>query len=89
MKQRELNNKYSNTLSVVCFITSWIVPVFHASAEEETYEFNSGFIMGSKDNVDLDRFNATGISPGKYSVDVYTNNDWKGRYELNFEEQKK
>ncbi|EPO5264221.1 fimbria/pilus outer membrane usher protein [Providencia rettgeri] len=88
MKQRELNNKYSNTLSVVCFITSWIVPVFHASAEEETYEFNSGFIMGSKDNVDLDRFNATGISPGKYSVDVYTNNDWKGRYELNFEEQK-
>ncbi|WP_272678558.1 fimbria/pilus outer membrane usher protein [Providencia sp. PROV019] len=88
MKQRELNNKYSNTLSVVCFITSWIVPIFYASAEEETYEFNSGFIMGSKDNVDLDRFNATGISPGKYSVDVYTNNDWKGRYELNFEEQK-
>ncbi|MEY1175747.1 fimbria/pilus outer membrane usher protein [Providencia vermicola] len=89
MKQRELINKYSNTLSVTCFVTACMVPTFYAWSEEDTtYEFNSGFIIGSKEEVDLARFNSSGISPGKYSVDVYTNNNWKGRYDLNFEEQK-
>ena len=87
MKQRELINKYSNTLSVTCFVTVCIASTFPAWGEEDTtYEFNSGFIIGSKEDIDLKRFNTSGISPGKYSVDVYTNNNWKGRYDLNFEQ---
>lgn len=85
MKQREFNNKYSNTLSVTCFVTICMLPSFSAWSEGESdYEFNSGFIIGSKENIDLQRFNESGIGPGKYSVDVYTNNNWKGRYELDF-----
>ncbi|HGN2078868.1 TPA: fimbria/pilus outer membrane usher protein [Providencia stuartii] len=89
MKQRELINKYSNTLSVTCFVTVCMMPTFYAwGAEGTTYEFNSGFIVGSKDNVDLERFNTAPISEGKYSVDVYTNDNWKGRYDLNIVQQK-
>ncbi|MTC57395.1 MULTISPECIES: fimbria/pilus outer membrane usher protein [Providencia] len=85
MIQRELKNKYSNILSVASVVTVCALPTFSAWGEEETaYEFNSGFIIGSQENVDLERFNATGISPGKYSVDVYTNGNWKGRFELDF-----
>ncbi|MEX6372562.1 hypothetical protein AB6F20_08580 [Providencia hangzhouensis] len=64
MKQRELINKYSNTLSVTCFVTACIVPTFYAWGEEDTtYEFNSGFIIGSKEDVDLTRFNSSGLVP--------------------------
>ncbi|HHR6144971.1 TPA: fimbria/pilus outer membrane usher protein [Providencia alcalifaciens] len=85
MKQRELKYKYSNILSVTGLVTVCALPSFYAWSEEETtYEFNSGFIIGSQENVDFDRFNTTGISPGKYSVDVYTNGSWKGRYDLDF-----
>ncbi|CAG9419051.1 fimbria/pilus outer membrane usher protein [Providencia alcalifaciens] len=86
MKQREFKNKYTNLLSVTVLVTVCALPSFYAWSEEEdtTYEFNSGFIIGSQENVDFDRFNTTGISPGKYSVDVYTNGSWKGRYDLDF-----
>ncbi|UBX48525.1 fimbrial biogenesis outer membrane usher protein [Providencia alcalifaciens] len=85
MKQRELKNKYINLLSVTGLVTVCALPSFYAWSEEDTtYEFNSGFIIGSQENVDLERFNTTGISPGKYSVDVYTNGSWKGRYDLDF-----
>lgn len=62
--------------------------ILRVGAEGTTYEFNSGFIVGSKDNVDLERFNTAPISEGKYSVDVYTNDNWKGRYDLNIVQQK-
>ncbi|GAB1438905.1 hypothetical protein MASR2M36_16640 [Providencia sp.] len=85
MKQRELKNKYSNTLSVTCIVTACMIPSFTAWGEEGSeYEFNSGFIIGSKEHIDLHRFNESGIGPGMYSVDVYTNNNWKGRYDLDF-----
>jgi len=47
------------------------------------YQFNDGFIVGSREKVDLSRFSASAITEGTYSLDVYTNNEWKGRYELN------
>lgn len=88
MKQRELKIKISNTLSVTCLLACCMGGISSASAKEDAdYEFNTGFIIGSKDDVDLQRFNSYGISPGAYSVDVYTNNNWKGRYELDFKER--
>lgn len=46
------------------------------------YKFNDGFIVGSREKVDLSRFSSTAISDGTYSLDVYTNGQWKGRYDL-------
>ncbi|WP_392552955.1 fimbria/pilus outer membrane usher protein [Orbus wheelerorum] len=63
-------------------------PVFGVITESiPTYEFNTGFIVGSKENINLMRFNKSSIDEGKYSVDVYMNNSWKGRFELNITKQ--
>ncbi|MBM7343210.1 fimbrial biogenesis outer membrane usher protein [Erwinia sp. INIA-01] len=48
-----------------------------------TYTFNDGFIVGSREKVDLSRFSTSAITEGTYSLDVYTNGEWKGRYDLN------
>ncbi|MEC5317442.1 fimbria/pilus outer membrane usher protein [Brenneria populi subsp. brevivirga] len=66
-------------LALCCF------PPF-AGAQEGSgseYRFNDGFIVGSREKVDLSRFSTSAIAEGVYSVDVYTNNEWKGRHELN------
>ncbi|WP_392562608.1 fimbria/pilus outer membrane usher protein [Orbus sturtevantii] len=55
---------------------------------EQNYEFNRGFLVGSSDNIDLSRFNRAPIDEGVYSVDVYTNDEWRGRYDLNIIRQK-
>ncbi|MBJ3816717.1 fimbrial biogenesis outer membrane usher protein [Shimwellia pseudoproteus] len=64
--------------------------IAHASDATQTgtgqgteYQFNDGFIVGSREKVDLSRFSSSAITEGVYSVDVYTNTEWKGRYELN------
>jgi outer membrane usher protein len=57
----------------------------HFPAEENpgtVYQFNDGFIVGSREKVDLSRFSTSAISEGVYSLDVYTNGEWKGRYDL-------
>ncbi len=46
------------------------------------YQFNDGFIVGSREKVDLSRFSTSAITEGTYSLDVYTNDEWKGRYDL-------
>lgn len=51
------------------------------------YKFNDGFIVGSRERVDLSRFTTSAISEGVYSLDVYTNGEWKGRYDLNVRRQ--
>lgn len=87
MKHQTLICKHRKSILATSLFTICMVPIDALSNENLTYEFNSSFIVGSKENVDLSRFNYSGIGPGKYSVDVYTNNNWKGRYELNFGEQ--
>jgi len=70
-------------ISIICS-----APAFNAMAENQAeYEFNTGFIVGSKENIDLTRFNKSSIDEGKYSIDIYTNNSWKGRYELDVKKQ--
>ncbi|NCG51319.1 fimbria/pilus outer membrane usher protein [Serratia fonticola] len=63
-----------------------VYPFFSAlAAQEETYQFNDDFIIGKKDKIDLSRFSTFAITEGIYSIDVYTNSHWKGRYELKIE----
>lgn len=49
---------------------------------EEFYQFNSGFIIGNSENIDLTHFNESEIQEGTYSLDVYVNKNWKGRHEM-------
>ncbi|WP_392565588.1 fimbria/pilus outer membrane usher protein [Utexia brackfieldae] len=84
MKCKKLSKKHHFKLSMISLSLIGITPAFSTYADEtEAYEFNSGFIIGKQRNIDLSRFNKEMISAGLYSVDVYTNNQWKGRYDLN------
>jgi outer membrane usher protein len=81
MKQRSIcPGRLSSAIAMalLCF------PPFSSGQENPgtVYQFNDGFIVGSREKVDLSRFSASAISEGTYSLDVYTNNEWKGRYEL-------
>ncbi len=54
------------------------------NAEESgtDYEFDNNFIVGSQQQASMKRFDALAFKPGTYSVDVYTNESWKGRYDV-------
>jgi outer membrane usher protein len=56
-------------MALLCF------PPFSSGQENPgtVYQFNDGFIVGSREKVDLSRFSASAISEGTYSLDVYTN----------------
>ncbi|WP_392560596.1 fimbria/pilus outer membrane usher protein [Orbus mooreae] len=72
----------------ICFFTA--LTYFSGAAIADTpveYEFNTGFLVGQKENIDLTRFNKASIDEGQYSVDVYTNEQWRGRYELDIIKQ--
>ncbi|MEM6160684.1 fimbria/pilus outer membrane usher protein [Erwinia sp. P6884] len=47
-------------------------------------EFNQGFMMGSLSKENWSEEKNT-ISPGTYSVDIYVNKEWKGKYQLKIE----
>lgn len=72
-------------LSVTIIVSACIYPACAANAQnnkDPLYQFNDAFIVGSKEKVDLTRFSTLAIAEGTYSVDVYTNDEWKGRYDL-------
>lgn len=82
MKQRSIcPGRLSTAVAMALFC---FPPVSSGQESPGTvYQFNDGFIVGSREKVDLSRFSASAITEGTYSLDVYTNNEWKGRYELN------
>lgn len=77
------------------FFTFSMMPVLfggsHIQAEElnsnEIYEFNSGFIVGSQENIDLTHFNESELKDGVYSLDIYVNKNWKGRHEISLHQK--
>lgn len=48
------------------------------------YSFDNAALFGNADNNDMKKFNVASMLPGKYSVDIYINNYWRGRHELVF-----
>lgn len=72
-------------LVTILILSSLTTSVF---ADEQVYEFNDGFIMGNHNKADLSKFTSTGIAEGVYSLDVYTNGEWKGRYDITVSKQK-
>lgn len=71
------------TLKILVLVSPLIFsPFSQGDINATTYKFNDGFIVGSRDKIDLNRFSSSAIDEGTYSLDVYTNDDWKGRYDL-------
>ncbi|WP_392563917.1 fimbria/pilus outer membrane usher protein [Orbus wheelerorum] len=81
LKSEKLKTKIFLFTLFACFTRSAIADI------PQDYEFNKGFLAGSTDNIDLKRFNKASIDEGIYSVDVYTNDQWRGRYDLNITRQ--
>lgn len=81
MKQRSF---CPGRLSTAIAIALCCFPPFSSGQENPgtVYQFNDGFIVGSREKVDLSRFSTSAITEGTYSLDVYTNDEWKGRYDL-------
>ena len=48
------------------------------------YEFDNAILMGNASLNDLRSFNTSGLLPGQYIVDIYINDNWRGRHELLF-----
>lgn len=57
--------------------------MLHADSTNR-YEFDNAILMGNATLNDLQSFNAAGLLPGKYIVDIYINDSWRGRRELLF-----
>lgn len=84
MEKRTFSLESRGPLCTMMLIVGLGYPSFSAlAAQGETYQFNDDFIVGNKDKIDLARFSTSAITEGSYSIDVYTNNNWKGRYEMN------
>lgn len=75
----------SVNLSIAIAFALYSFPTFSSEQEKQgiTYQFNDGFIVGSREKIDLSRFSSSAIEEGHYSLDVYTNGEWKGRYDMN------
>ncbi|VXC82897.1 Outer membrane usher protein MrkC [Enterobacterales bacterium 8AC] len=75
-------------LYAVVMMSGLIYPFCSAvAAPEKTYQFNDDFIVGNKDKIDLSKFSTNAVNEGNYSIDVYTNGNWKGRYEIKVEQR--
>lgn len=48
------------------------------------WEFDNAFIVGTGPKPDLSGFTISAFGPGRYSVDVFVNDQWRGRYVLQF-----
>lgn len=72
------------------FFTLSMIPILIVTSEiqaeeqnsDEIYEFNSGFIVGNQENIDLTHFNESELREGTYPIDIYVNSHWKGRHEI-------
>ena len=60
-----------------------------ANAEDDIrYTFNNAILMGNAKSNDLSAFDIKSLPPGRYSVDVYVNEHWRGRHDVIFNKTK-
>lgn len=52
------------------------------SYAEDTYTFDDSFIEGNHNKADLSRYTSSELAEGVYSLDIFTNDQWKGRYDV-------
>jgi len=78
-------------LTIPCFMV-FNISLFSVElhAEDTTrYTFDNAVLMGNASLNDLRSFNAAGLLPGTYIVDIYINDSWRGRRELLFKKNKR
>lgn len=53
------------------------------SGQSYAVQFNTNFFAGKSNQADLSQFYTTSdLPPGQYNVDLYLNNEWKGRFDI-------
>ena len=63
----------------------YTLPGMAAQTPPANYNFNSHFIMsGASERPDLSTFSVSPLAAGTYSVDIYVNDQWRGRHTLAF-----
>lgn len=73
--------------TVIFILFAGATPAFCQAEGEGTeadqeYTFNSNFLVGANNQTNLKRFDTASLQPGTYSVDVYNNEEWKGKFDL-------
>ncbi len=76
--------KMKKRLLALSILSAWgLVPHVHAQEAYEDIEFNASFL---RSEVDISRFSRRNpVEPGVHQVDLYVNNQWRGRHGIAFE----
>ncbi|WP_193015145.1 fimbria/pilus outer membrane usher protein [Proteus sp. FME41] len=79
--------KFNKRLRSVFLISSFAF-IFHSmpSAFADEYEFDPALLLGSKNNININQLHDSNyITPGDYDVDIYINNRFVERKNINFQ----
>lgn len=69
-------------------ITLVMISVISANGfAEDAYTFDDTFIKGKHSKADFSKYTSDELTEGDYSLDVYTNGEWKGKYDLSVKKQ--
>lgn len=69
-------------------ITLIIISAISANSfAEEIYSFDDTFIKGRTNKADFSKYTSDELTEGNYSLDVFTNGEWKGKYDFAVKKQ--
>lgn len=75
-------------LRMAPFVSTIVFSLFVSGVQAEEETFDTHFMMGGMQGVKTDSFQLNGDRPiaGEYELDVYVNQQWRGKYTLNITE---